>query len=85
MPKPLPSERRWMIRFLLAYVAGGTGGTLAAVLVVLLFQWLGWGKTGSFGVAALPWSVCGLILIPAALRKGIELGEQNDQRPDASP
>ena len=79
MKRPEPWESRHVRRHLLVFVGAGLTGTVASVLVILLFRWVGWGDV-SLGILSIPWTVAGLLIIPSAFHKGAELQRQRQQQ-----
>ncbi|MBN1942646.1 MAG: hypothetical protein JW849_05055 [Phycisphaerae bacterium] len=72
-------EKPYVLRYMVAFIAGGAVGMSATVLVSYLFQRVGWGGM-STGVLCIPWIVCGAILIPAAVHKGVMLERERQSK-----
>jgi ABC-type Co2+ transport system permease subunit len=79
MGRAEPWERPHVRRFLLIFVVAGVAAMLGVGLIVLLCRWAGW-DVGSTALLSVPWMIGGLLLIPAAFHKGVELERQRQQR-----
>jgi hypothetical protein len=63
-------------RFVLFFVLTGLGGTVAGVMIELLFRWLNWRANGYGLMLLLPWSLAGVWFINLSFHAGVEKERQ---------